>query len=48
MKENNSNEKHVKTNEKYVPGDSVEKHKTLEDANSYLASKEIKQQNENL
>ncbi|NRG48065.1 hypothetical protein [Bacillus sp. CRN 9] len=48
MKENNSNEKHVKMNEKYVPGDSVEEHKTLEDANSYLASKEIKQQNKNL
>ncbi|WP_026695004.1 hypothetical protein [Peribacillus kribbensis] len=35
-------------NPKNYPGDSVEEHKELEQANSIIAAKEIGQQNENL
>ncbi len=35
-------------NEKNVPGDSVDEHKFLEEANTILAGDEIGQQNENL
>ncbi|MDM5331443.1 hypothetical protein [Neobacillus sp. CF12] len=34
--------------QKYVPGDSVDKHKDIEDATIMLAGDEIRQQNENL
>jgi hypothetical protein len=34
--------------QKYVPGDSVDKHKDFEDATIMLAGDEIRQQNENL
>lgn len=34
--------------ERYHPGDSVAKHKTIEDGNLLHAEDEIKQQNENL
>lgn len=35
-------------NKKNVPGDSVNKHKELEEANTLIAADEIGQQNENL
>lgn len=35
-------------NGKHIPGDSVDKHKALEEANIILTGDEIKQQNENL
>lgn len=35
-------------NLKNVPGDSVDEHKFLEEANTLIAGKEIRQQNENL
>jgi hypothetical protein len=34
--------------EKYVPGESVDQHKELEDANVLITGDEIRQQNENL
>jgi hypothetical protein len=34
--------------QKYVAGESVNEHKNLEDANSFVSEKEIGQQNENL
>ncbi|MEC1525041.1 hypothetical protein P9D43_23830 [Neobacillus niacini] len=34
--------------EKYVPGESVDRHKDLEDANILITGDEIRQQNENL
>ncbi|MEH7113667.1 hypothetical protein V7124_14930 [Neobacillus niacini] len=38
----------VYPSQKYVPGDSVDNHKDLEDANIMLTGDEILQQNENL
>jgi hypothetical protein len=38
----------VYPSQKYVPGDSVDKHKDIEDATIMLAGDEIRQQNENL
>jgi len=35
-------------NKKSIHGDSVDEHKYMEEANMYLAGKEIGQQNENL
>jgi hypothetical protein len=35
-------------NSKNVPGDSVDQHKSLEEANSIITGDEIRQQNENL
>ena len=35
-------------NGNHIPGDSVDKHKALEEANIILTGDEIKQQNENL
>jgi hypothetical protein len=35
-------------NKKNVPGDSVDEHKFLEEANTFIAGDEIRQQNENL
>nr|WP_263326144.1 hypothetical protein [Neobacillus sp. Marseille-Q6967] len=35
-------------NQKNVPGDSVDEHKSLEEANTMIAGDEIRQQNENL
>lgn len=34
--------------EKYVPGESVDQHKELQDANIMITGDEIRQQNENL
>ncbi|MEH7181182.1 hypothetical protein [Neobacillus vireti] len=34
--------------QKYVPGESVDEHKDIEDANIMLTGDEIRQQNENL
>jgi hypothetical protein len=34
--------------QKYVPGESVDEHKNIEDANIMLTGDEIRQQNENL
>ncbi|WML31036.1 hypothetical protein RCG24_03820 [Neobacillus sp. OS1-32] len=38
----------VYPNLKNVPGDSVDEHKALEEANSLVTGDEIRQQNENL
>ncbi|MGG5253997.1 hypothetical protein ACQYAD_10930 [Neobacillus sp. SM06] len=35
-------------NQKHLPGDSVEEHKYLEEANALIAGDEIRQQNKNL
>ncbi|MDR4948210.1 hypothetical protein [Neobacillus cucumis] len=35
-------------NKKNVPGDSVNKHKIIEEANTIITGDEIRQQNENL
>lgn len=35
-------------NQKNVPGDSVDEHKRLEEANTLITGDEIRQQNENL
>lgn len=35
-------------NLKHVPGDSVDQHEALEEANSIITGDEIRQQNENL
>lgn len=35
-------------NKKSVPGDSVDEHKFLEEANTIISGDEIRQQNENL
>ncbi|MED4227641.1 hypothetical protein [Neobacillus cucumis] len=35
-------------NKKNVPGDSVNKHKMIEEANTIITGDEIRQQNENL
>lgn len=34
--------------QKYVPGDSVDEHSRLEEANTLITGDEIRQQNENL
>jgi hypothetical protein len=36
------------SNQKNVPGDSVDQHESLEEANTIISGDEIRQQNENL
>lgn len=55
VKETNSSNKKqtsiqggIYPSQKYVPGDSVDEHKDIEDATIMLAGDEIRQQNENL
>lgn len=47
-KKANIHSRGIYPSQKYVPGDSVDEHKDIEDATIMLAGDEIRQQNENL
>jgi hypothetical protein len=48
LQENGMDKLNHRPNQRFVPGDSVDEHRNIEDGNIILTGDEIKQQNENL